>query len=113
MARSVHVVEGSDEAERMAKHDKFRKNIVKFSIGLCAIIFAVDYGLEYGSSVNQLNRTVSMLTFAVVGVIFFVFSYRLLRQIKTNLHGELADKNSTRVSENQRRSYAPSILNCL
>ena len=65
---------------------------------MCIVIFITDFCIERKrSATNQLNRGVIIMSYSIVGLVFFVFSYRLLTEIKRSLHGPVAIRNARKV----------------
>ena len=94
----MRFVEDCQAADKLKKHDTYWKNAVYGLIAITIIVFCVDYGIEMGESVNQLNRGLIIASYVIVGFVFVFFSIRLLKEIHRNLHGQYAIKNARRVN---------------
>ena len=62
------------------KHDTYLKYAVIILIVLSIAAFAIDFGVEsHEGTVNQLDRSVIIAAYSIVGIVFFYFSLRLLK----------------------------------
>ena len=98
VTRQARFIEDSTEAAKLRKHDQCWKYAVGVLIVMCIITFITDFCIEQNeSTTNQLDRGVIIISYIIVGLVFFVFSYRLLTEIKRNLHGPVAIRNARKV----------------